>query len=479
MRASIRDGLPNICGSQDEIERASASNSPVFHRTAAQLEGVRSAFALALHMHQPTIPASGDDVRTSALICNLDYMYAHRREGDNHNASSFEYCYHRMADFIRQLHQEGKSPRIMLDYSGNLLWGLEQMGKTYILDKLKVITRDPTYNRYVEWLGTMWSHAVVPSTPVPDIKLQIRAWQHHFAAIFGVDALKRVKGFSPPEMHLPNHPEVTFEYISALRQCGYRWVLVQEHTVEKLDGTALTSKHLPHRLVARNAKGDTIAITALIKTQGSDTKLVAQMQPLAEARDRSRQKIGDRLVPCLVSQIADGENGGVMMNEFPRDYLDKMRQLPRDVPAFNGTEYLELIEASGVSPDDYEPIQPLHQSRLWKKFSSGTPAQLEEAIDRCKKEDPRFSMEGGSWTGDISWTRGYDNVLDPMKKLSARFHEVIDGKDIDADEYRYRNALTHLLLSQTSCFRYWGQGRWTDYAREICRRGMDILQYDF
>ena len=30
----------------------------------------------------------------------------------------------------------------------------------------------------------------------------------------------------------------------------------------------------------------------------------------------------------------------------------------------------------------------------------------------------------------------------------------------------------HLLLLETSCFRYWGQGVWTEYAREIHRRGL-------
>ena len=32
--------------------------------------------------------------------------------------------------------------------------------------------------------------------------------------------------------------------------------------------------------------------------------------------------LGGRSVPQLVTQIADGENGGVMMNEFPSKYLD-------------------------------------------------------------------------------------------------------------------------------------------------------------
>ena len=40
----------------------------------------------------------------------------------------------------------------------------------------------------------------------------------------------------------------------------------------------------------------------------------------------------------------------------------------------------------------------------------------------------------------------------------------------------YQEALLHLLLLETSCFRYWGQGTWTDYARELFRRGEALLQ---
>jgi hypothetical protein len=35
------------------------------------------------------------------------------------------------------------------------------------------------------------------------------------------------------------------------------------------------------------------------------------------------------------------------------------------------------------------------------------------------------------------------------------------------------------MLCQTSCFRYWGQGIWTDYARELCRRTESILASEF
>jgi hypothetical protein len=87
-------------------------------------------------------------------------------------------------------------------------------------------------------------------------------------------------------------------------------------------------------------------------------------------------------------------------------------------------------------------------------------------------------MEGGSWTNDLSWVRGYESVLDPIRTLSAKFHEVTGGRAADTRSHAYRNALFHLLVAETSCYRYWGQGRFTDYAREFCRRGMEILKRD-
>jgi hypothetical protein len=86
-------------------------------------------------------------------------------------------------------------------------------------------------------------------------------------------------------------------------------------------------------------------------------------------------------------------------------------------------------------------------------------------------------MEGGSWTNNISWVRGYADVIGPIEQTSALFAEKTAG--IPSSEHRYRNALFHLLTTQTSCYRYWGAGLWTDYARELCRRTNDILRYDF
>jgi hypothetical protein len=475
-------GLPSISGQEKEISKIVNHNNPVFlPRTNLNLDNIKSGFACALHMHQPTIPAG----HNGELICNLQHMFEHQGEGDNHNASVFAWCYSRIADFIPDLVSQGCNPRIMLDYSGNLLWGLIQMNRHDIIDNLKKVTSDRTYQPYVEWLGTMWSHAVVPSTPIPDVKLQIVAWQHYFASIFGSEALSRVKGFSPPEMHLPNHPDTLYEYIKALKECGYRWLLVQEGSVERLDGSGLhhDDKYLPNRLIARNSKGQTISITALIKTQGSDTKLVAQMQPYYEAKSRGRQKLGNKEVPCLVSQIADGENGGVMMNEFPGGFNPAWHQIKGDpsTVGFNGTEYLELLDAAGITEADYPTCQGVQQHKIWNHVdpNKATPEAVEKAIKELTANDYRFHMDGASWTDNLSWVQGYENVLEPMNELSVLFHQKYDPL-VAADptvtqRADYQEALLYNMLVQTSCFRYWGQGTWTDYARELYNRGKAVI----
>ena len=42
-----------------------------------------------------------------------------------------------MGEFVPQLLEEGKEPRVMLEYSGTLLYGLRQMGSGNVLDSLR------------------------------------------------------------------------------------------------------------------------------------------------------------------------------------------------------------------------------------------------------------------------------------------------------------------------------------------------------
>ena len=472
------EGWPNFCGEEARVSEAAHRPGPFYlNDSRINFNNIQSAWGIALHMQQPLVPAGGDDLRTAEIISNLKYMMDHQGIGDNHNASVFHWCYKRIGEFVPELVGQGKDPRVMLDYSGCLFHGLPKMGLWDVIDSLRGVTSDNRYRRNVEWLGCTWGHAVAPSTPVQDYRLQIKAWQHHFGAIFGWDALARVRGFSPAEMALPNHPDVAYEYVKTLRDCGFLWVMIQEHSVELPDtGHGPNQPYLPHRLVARNSKGEEASIIALIKTQGSDTKLVAQMQPFYEAKSKGRESLGGKSIPPYVVQIGDGENGGGMMNEFPGMFRQAMSEASgSNTPAMNGTEYLEQVYNLGFKDEDFPVCQPVWTKLLFEHFKPGD--DLEKAIEECKKVDGRFNMEGGSWTNNISWVSGYDNVLGPMEKASALFAEKT--KNVPASDIRYRKALFHLLCSQTSCYRYWGQGIFTDYGEEICRRAIDILTYDF
>ncbi len=58
-------------------------------------------------------------------------------------------------------------------------------------------------------------------------------------------------------------------------------------------------------------------------------------------------------MPPLVTQIADGENGGVMMNEFPSKYDEVVRNASwGEVPLMNASEYLEHLFALGIRQAD-------------------------------------------------------------------------------------------------------------------------------
>jgi hypothetical protein len=476
------ENLPNLCGAEAVIEKSLRARKPAAPTGSIDFGNINSACAIALHMHQPLIPAGGGDLHTAEVISNLKHMMDNPGIGDNHNASVFHWCYKRMGEFVPQLIDEGKQPRVMLEYSGTLFHGMRHMGLHDVFDNLKRVTCDSRYQRAVEWLGMPWGHAVAPSTPAQDFRLHVKAFQQHFAGIFGLEALQRVRGFSPSEMALPNHPDTAYEYIKTLKDCGYEWVLIQEHSVERPEnGHGPEKKHLPHLLVCRNSKGEEASIIAILKTQGSDTKLVAQMQPYYEAKSLSRWELAGKSVPPLVTQIADGENGGVMMNEFPPKFLEVARESTGSrSPMMNVSEYLDHLYTLGITEKDLPLLQPIHQKRIWERFQPGAgEKKLAEVIEQLKKEDHRFHMEGGSWTNDISWVRGYENVLGPMEKVSSLFNEKILKAKIPTTDSRYRKALFYLLCSQTSCYRYWGQGIWTDYGRELCRRAEAILTHDF
>ena len=72
--AGLIDGLPDICGNEEVVRRrlAAVAQTPI-HQPISDVDfgEIRAACAVALHMHQPLIPAGGDDLSSAAIISNL------------------------------------------------------------------------------------------------------------------------------------------------------------------------------------------------------------------------------------------------------------------------------------------------------------------------------------------------------------------------------------------------------------------------
>jgi len=187
------EGLPNLCGSEALIAETVSGAARAPEKSKIDWTAAKSAYAIALHMHQPLIPDPDQDLGRAPIISNLKHMMDHPNVGDNHNAAVFHWCYKRMGEFIPQLVAEGRLPRVMLDYSGTLLHGLYGMGLHDVFENLRAITCDPQYRDCVEWLGSAWGHPVAPSTPVQDYRLHVQAWRHFFAArrIYDLDFIAR------------------------------------------------------------------------------------------------------------------------------------------------------------------------------------------------------------------------------------------------------------------------------------------------
>ena len=165
------------------------------------------------------------------------------------------------------------------------------------------------------------------------------------------------------------------------------------------------------------------------------------------------------------------------MNEFPAKYKEVFSHAVREpIAGLNGTEYLEFLENCGLKEESYKPIQPVSQGKIWEFMDKYYKNAADEAIEKAKKKYPGFNLDKASWTNDRNWVKGYEGVLGPINELSVEFHKRFKGKNEDEKNSSYRQALLYLLLSQTSCFRYWGEGIWTEYAKEICRRGRQVLK---
>ncbi len=216
-----------------------------------------------------------------------------------------------------------------------------------------------------------------------------------------------------------------------------------------------------------DSRGNTASIIAVIKTQGSDTKLVGQMQPYYEATSLHPAGLAGRPIAPVVTQIADRESDGVMMNEFPPKYFQVITESSGSpTPAVNITAYLEMLARLGIKDGDLPALQPVLQHRVRERFQpGGGPGRLAAVIgERIRPvQRGRRQLDRGSWTNDVSWVRGGTGTCwhrcSALARCSAStlFSEHLLAPGVPASDPRYRRALFHLLACETSSYRYWAR----------------------
>ena len=281
------DGLPNLCGAEALIEEAKHARprAALLAESRIDFGRLRSACAIALHMHQPLIPAGGDDLRTAAIISNLKHMMENPSIGDNHNAARLP--------LVLQAHGRvhpaaGRRGQAAAGDAGILRHAAARPATdgaaTTSSTALKRHLRTSRYRRAVEWLGAPGGTPWRRPRRCRISACTCSAWQHHFAAIFGTrgaGARARLLAVGDGAAESPRRR-------LRVRQDAARLRLpvgagAGAHGRAARNGQSAGARHLPHRLVCRNSAGQTPASSPSSRPRAATPSWSAQMQPYYEA----------------------------------------------------------------------------------------------------------------------------------------------------------------------------------------------------
>jgi len=405
-----------------------------------------------LHMHQPLIWWKTG--RKEELISNLEKMLLSEDKTQEWNAKLMLRAYKNPAKYVKLLKESGYEPRIMLDFSGILLESLKRMkGKTKrievegekigdIIGLYKKVMK--TYPDCIEFAGTAYAHCYFPATPTEDWEMQIEEWRRTFKQLFGAKALRRVKGFWLPEMGVPR-PERLEYLLQILKNFGYEWVILPPEVVDGFEKLSMEGRIKifcrPHKLKVKNEE-----IIAFVKTPyyfldqqaGCDASCVYQ-----RCLDALRNFKTGKQKPPIIVPASDGENGNVMMNKFfPETFL----------PFFKKS---------------FKYASSLTLSQFLKKFYK----KIETTV--------RIKESGGSWIGGHErWVEGYKKVkiLEMVRNISKLFHKI-QGKLKQKNKKLYEMVRKLLLISETSCYVYWGTTFWFTQGLKTIEKIEKMLLY--
>jgi hypothetical protein len=392
-----------------------------------------------LHMHQPLVFI--DD----KLESNLKKMLLSKDSKESWDAKLIARAYKNPATYVEKLAKF--DPKVVLDFSGVLLESLNQLSglleNVYvgeekignIIEAYKIVLRN--YPNAIEFAGSAYSHCYFPVTPERDWKWQIEEWRNVFSSIFGESNLKRVKGFWLPEMGVPSYGDKLARLIKILRDFGYEWLILPLFSVK--DYHKLTHEQKislivkPHKLRVDNQE---IVVFFSSPYYFIDQQAGASASYIYDQCIKTFKFSKDK--PALIITASDGENGNVMMNEFfPQTF----------------TEFHTKVKDEKVS------------SILISDF-------LEEFYKGEKLDEVELSLLGASWVGGHErWIWG-----EKRTEIARKIDEISKIVNEKVNEKNFKDILRLLLISETSCYVYWGTDYWFSQGEKVLNLLKDKIE---
>jgi hypothetical protein len=357
-------------------------------------------------------------------------------------------AYKNPSKYVKELKKEGYNPKIMLDFSGILLESLQELGNNKFLDKLEVEGEKigdiielykeilKKYPDSVEIAGTAYSHCYFPTTPEDDLKLQIEEWRETFKRIFGRKNLERVKGFWFPEMGIPGFENKLHLLIKAVKEY-YEWCILPLQAIEGYENLSykerIKTSCMPHLL---EIKDQSIPIIFRIPTYFIDQQSGCEANELYTKLIEAG-KIFSNNKPAFVVSASDGENGNVMANEFfPKTFVPFFKEkLNNKISSYCVTDFLHEFYSEKVE------IKPTSKIKV-------------KTIGASWVDTHEF------WSGGLERTEMVKKIRDASNKfheIERRLRERKIEKEIQAALEETKHAL---LISETSCYVYWGTDFW-------------------
>jgi hypothetical protein len=338
-------------------------------------------------------------------------------------------------------------PKIVLDFSGILLESLVQLSDLLenvyvgeekignIIEAYKRVLRK--YPNAIEFAGSAYSHCYFPITPERDWKWQIEEWQNVFSSIFGESHLKRVKGFWLPEMGVPSYGDKLARLIKILRDFGYEWLILPLFSVKDYHKLTYEQKISlvvkPHRLRVNNQE---IVVVFSSPYYFIDQQAGASASYIYDQCLKALKFSKDK--PALIITASDGENGNVMMNEFfPQTF----------------TEFHTKVKD--------EKVSSILISDFLERFYKGE-----------KLEEVELSLLGASWVGGHErwiWGEKRTEIAKKIDEISKIVNEKINEKN-------FKEILRLLLISETSCYVYWGTDYWFSQGEKVLKLLKDKIE---